>query len=147
MAHDARGAIRDRTLRAALGTLAVLGIAISAYLAWVQAAGVEPVCVAGGDGCQTVQSSRYAAVMGVPMPVFGLAGYAGLLVAACLKGEAGAYLGLLLALTGTLFSAYLTYLEIFEIGAICQWCVASALIMAAALACAALRVVNLPSRG
>jgi uncharacterized membrane protein len=74
-----------------------------------------------------------------------LAGYAGLLLASILKGEAGAYLGLLMALIGTLFSAYLTYLEVFVIGAICQWCVASAAIMAAALACAAFRVARLPA--
>ena len=81
------------------------------------------------------------------MPALGLAGYAGLLLAAGLRGGAGAYLGLLLALTGTLFSAYLTYLEVFVIGALCQWCVASAALMAAALACAALRVAVLPRGG
>lgn len=51
-----------------------------------------------------------------------------------------------MALVGTLFSAYLTYLEVFVIGAICQWCVASAAIMAAALACAALRASRPPAR-
>jgi len=40
-------------------------------------------------------------------------------------------------LVGAAFSAYLTYLELFVIEAICQWCVASAILMvcAAALAC------------
>ena len=76
--------------------------------------------------------------------MLGLAGYAGLLLAAVLRGEAGAYLGLLVALVGALFSAYLTYLEVFVIGAICQWCVASAAIMFGALACAALRMAGLP---
>jgi uncharacterized membrane protein len=33
------------------------------------------------------------------------------------------------ALAGTLFSGYLTYLELFVIHAICQWCVASAVIV------------------
>jgi uncharacterized membrane protein len=46
--------------------------------------------------------------------------------------------GFLFALVGTLFSAYLTYLEIFVIHAICQRCVASAAIMVAALICASL---------
>ena len=35
----------------------------------------------------------------------------------------------LLALVGFGFSAYLTYLELFVIDAICQWCVASAVLM------------------
>jgi uncharacterized membrane protein len=55
-----------------------------------------------------------------------------------MRGEVGVYLGFLFALVGTLFSAYLTYLEIFVIHAICQWCVASAAIMVAALICASL---------
>ena len=43
-----------------------------------------------------------------------------------------------IALVGTLFSFYLTYLEVFVIHALCQWCVASAAIMVAALICASL---------
>jgi uncharacterized membrane protein len=37
------------------------------------------------------------------------------------------------------FSAYLTYLELFVIDAICQWCVASAVLMTLALAVNAVR--------
>lgn len=141
-----KGATKDRTLRAALGGLAVAGLLISAYLTWAHFAGLEPVCGFGSHGCQTVQSSRYATVLSVPVAVLGLAGYVGLLLAAVSRGEAGAYLGLLVALVGTLFSAYLTYLEVFVIGAVCQWCVASAAIMAAALVCAALRISSPPTR-
>ena len=47
---------------------------ISAYLAWVHLAGMKPLCVAGSEGCQAVQSSRYAAILGVPVPMLGLAG-------------------------------------------------------------------------
>lgn len=130
-------------LRAALGGLAVAGLLVSAYLTWAHLVGAEPVCGLGG-GCRAVQASRYAAVMGIPVPMLGLAGYAGLLLAAILRGEAGAYLGLLVVLVGALFSAYLTYLEVFVIGAICQWCVASAAIMFGALVCALLRVARLP---
>jgi uncharacterized membrane protein len=86
--------------------LAAAGLLISAYLTWAHFAGIEPVCVAGSHGCQTVQASRYATVLSVPVAVLGLAAYAGLLLAAVARGEAGAYLGLLVALVGTLFSAY-----------------------------------------
>ncbi len=146
MALRTKGATNDRTLRAVLGGLASLGLLVSAYLTWVHFAGMEPVCAAGSHGCQTVQASRYATVLSVPVAVLGLVGYVGLLLAAVSRGEAGVYLGLLVALVGTLFSAYLTYLEVFVIGAICQWCVASAAIMAAALACAALRISSPPTR-
>ena len=140
MPPQTKGATNDRTLRAVLGGLAFLGLLISAYLTWAHFAGLEPVCAAGSHGCQTVQTSRYATVLFVPVAVLGLAGYVGLLLSAVSRGGAGVYLGLLVALVGTLFSAYLTYLEVFVIGAVCQWCVASAAVMAAALACAALRV-------
>ncbi len=145
MALRAKGAPDDRVLRAVLGALAILGLLVSAYLTWAHFAGLEPVCGLGSHGCQTVQSSRFATVLSVPVAVLGLAGYAGLLLAALLKGEAGAYLGLLVALVGTLFSAYLTYLEVFVIGAVCQWCVASAAIMACALPCAAVRIARSPT--
>jgi uncharacterized membrane protein len=85
-----------------------------------------------------VQSSRYATVLGVPVSVLGLVGYTSLLVSAVVRSEVGVYLGFLIALIGTLFSAYLTYLEVFVIHAICQWCVASAAIMVAALICESL---------
>jgi uncharacterized membrane protein len=129
---------KERTLRVVLGVLAAAGLLISAYLTWVHFARVAPVCVGGSGGCETVQSSRYAAILGVPVSVLGLVGYAGLLFSALLRGGLGVYLGFLIALVGTLFSAYLTYLEVFVIHAICQWCVASAAIMVAALICAAL---------
>ena len=146
MLPRAKGETDGRVLRALLGGLAVAGMLISAYLTWAHFAGVDPVCVAGSHGCQTVQASRYATLLSVPVSVLGLAAYAGLMLAALWEGEAGAYLGLLVALTGTLFSAYLTYLEVFVIRAICQWCVASAAIMAAALPCAVLRIAQLPTR-
>jgi uncharacterized membrane protein len=118
----------------------VVGLLISAYLSWVHYAGVVPVCVGGSGGCETVQASSYATILGVPVAELGLVGYSGLLLSALLRGEACAYLGLLVALVGTLFSAYLTYLEVFVIQAICEWCVASATVMIAAMVCAALTV-------
>ena len=134
---------KQRTLRIVLGALAVVGLLISGYLSWVHYAGVAPVCVGGSGGCETVQTSSYATIFGVPVAGLGLVGYSGLLLSALLRGEAGVYLGLLVALVGTLFSAYLTYLEVFVIHAICEWCVASAVVMVAALLCAAFGVWRL----
>jgi hypothetical protein len=42
---------------------------------------------------------------------------------------------------GAGFSAYLTYLELAVIDAICQWCVASAIVMTAIAAVSAIRYV------
>jgi uncharacterized membrane protein len=118
--------------------LAALGVLISAYLTWTHFAGLAPVCTGSGRGCETVQSSRYASILGIPVALLGLVAYGGLIFSAALWREAGVYLGFLISLVGTLFSAYLTYLEIFVIGALCQWCLASAAIMVAALICTAL---------
>jgi uncharacterized membrane protein len=78
--------------------------------------------------------------MGIPVAALGLAGYAGLLLSALLRGEVGALLGLFVALVSVLFSAYLTWLEIFVIDAICQWCVTSAVLMTISLLLAVVRV-------
>ena len=145
MAPSSKAAPRggQRALRVGLGALAVVGLLISAYLTWVHYAGVAPVCVGGSGGCETVQTSSYATIFGVPVAVIGLVGYTGLLLSASLRGEVGVYLGFLVALVGTLFSAYLTYLEVFVIHAICEWCVASAALMVGALLCATFGVLHL----
>ncbi len=127
----------ERTL---LAVLAVAGAAISAYLTLSYLQGTAPVCVGGSSGCETVQTSRYAEILGVPVASLGLLAYAGLLGSALIRDERAALFGLLIALVGTLFSAYLTYLEIFVIKAFCQWCVASAALMVASLLLTALRV-------
>jgi uncharacterized membrane protein len=49
---------------------------------------------------------------------------------------------LLLALVGFGFSAYLTYLELFTIDAICQWCVASAVLMTMELVVNVIRAIG-----
>lgn len=130
-------------LRVVIGMLSAVGLLISAYLTWVHLAGMAPACMGGGHGCETVQSSRYAVIVGVPVPVLGLVGYLGLLFCAVLRGAGGVYLGFLITLVGTLFSAYLTYLEVFVIHALCQWCLASAAVMVAALICTVLQARKL----
>jgi uncharacterized membrane protein len=147
MAPKAQTKAQTKRLHAAprfvLLALAVLGALISAYLTWTHYAGLTPICTGSGEGCQTVQSSRYASVLGIPVALLGLIAYGGLILSAVLWRETGIYLGVLISLVGTLFSAYLTYLEIFVIGALCQWCLASAAIMVAALVCATLAALPL----
>lgn len=131
----------ERTLRRALLGLAALGLAIAGYLTYVHYAGVPPVCTAGG-GCEKVQTSHWAKLSGVPVAVIGLAGYAAILAALALPGEAARMTATGLAVAGAGFSAYLTYLELFDIHAICQWCVASAVVMAALAVLALVRTLR-----
>jgi uncharacterized membrane protein len=65
---------------------------------------------------------------------------------AAVPGDAGRFGGFLTALVGFGFSAYLTYLELFVIDAVCQWCVASAVLMALSLAVAATRAFTYTGR-
>jgi uncharacterized membrane protein len=122
--------VRPPRLRPAIALLAVVGLGIGGYLTYVHYAGIKPICAASG-GCEKVQNSRYAEVAGVPVALLGLIGYALILVTALIRGDVPAIAGSFLALAGLGFSVYLTYLELFEIHAICQWCVASAVVMAA----------------
>jgi uncharacterized membrane protein len=99
---------------------------------------VEAVCGPIGD-CNAVQGSSYAQILGIPVALFGIIFY----VAVALLWIAlprftdnrrrrialGSLLGLTVA--GTLFSVYLTILEIFVIEAICAWCLTSAVISTA----------------
>ena len=125
-------------LRIALGVVAVAGLGVAGYLTAVRASGEDPACVIGG-GCHTVQNSEYSELAGIPVAVLGLLAYAALLAAALLPGPLGRTLGLFTAVVGVGFSAYLTYLELFVIDAICAWCVASAILIVIALVVTILR--------
>jgi uncharacterized membrane protein len=137
-----RGRVRlpsERTLRLAAAAIALLGIAVATYIAIADASRGSPVCLAGGHGCETVAESRYAHLLGINVAVIGIGGYVVLLGSALAAGDAGRFAGFLAGLIGFGYSAYLTYLELFVIDAICQWCVASAVLMTALIAVNATR--------
>jgi uncharacterized membrane protein len=125
----------------AIPFLALLGLGVAGYLAYVETQQVAAVCGPVGD-CNTVQQSEYARLFGlIPIGVLGLVGYAAILtvwvVARCGQGQLAALAWLaLLAMTlfSTLFSIYLTFLEPFVIGATCAWCLTSAVVMTSLLA-------------
>lgn len=118
----------DRALRTAGLVLAVLGVAIAGYLVYVHYADIDPVCNIA-HGCHKVQTSSYSKLAGVPVALLGLIGYVVILGALLVRGETARMVAALTALVGFGFSAYLTYREIWTIDAICQWCVASAILM------------------
>jgi uncharacterized membrane protein len=121
--------VSPRGLRRATAALALLGLAIAGYLTWVHYAGLEPICAGGSGGCERVQTSRWAELAGVPVAVLGVAGYAAILLSLALPEEPGRSAAALVSLAGVGFSAWLTYVEVARIHAICQWCVASAVVM------------------
>jgi uncharacterized membrane protein len=116
--------------------LCVIGFGVAGYLAYVEAAEVSAVCGPVGD-CNAVQQSEYARLFGIlPIGVLGLAGYAAILItwmfARYAKGwqaDLSVLSVFAMAVFGTLFSIYLTFLEPFVIGATCAWCLTSAILL------------------
>jgi uncharacterized membrane protein len=141
-AYDAgvRGALNAR--RAAV-VVATAGLAIAAYLTAVHYAGGTPVC-AVSHGCATVQQSSYAELGGVPVALLGLLGYVAILVSLARDGEAARTATAFLALGGFGFSAWLTYVEVARLDAICIWCVGSAVCMTLLAALSVTRMLKAP---
>jgi uncharacterized membrane protein len=133
----------DRALHRALLLLALAGIGIATYLTYVHYRGLSPIC-AINEGCEKVQSSRYAKVGGVPVPVIGLIGYVAIFASLLVRGEAARLASAGMALGGFAFSVYLTGLELFEIHALCQWCLGSAIVMTSIAVLATIRALRAP---
>lgn len=133
---------RESSLRIAAAVLGLLGLAVATYISIVEAGGGSPVCVAGSTGCHTVAESDYAELAGINVAFIGVIGYLSILASVFIGGDPGRAAGLFFTLIGFGFSLYLTYLELFVIDAICQWCVASAVIMTLSFVIALLRAIG-----
>ena len=118
--------------------LASLGAAISAYILYVRETNGSLVCSTGG--CETVQSSSYAELLGLPVAALGLAGFVVLLVAALTRGELARLVNATVALAAFLFAAYLLAVQLVVLDAICQWCVATDVLTTALAALALVRL-------
>jgi uncharacterized membrane protein len=120
-------------LYAAILVFATIGLLIAAYLTYEHYAGLKGLLCLGGHGghssCQTVQSSTWSRLAGIPVAVLGLVGYAVILGSLAIRGELGRAIAFGTALIGFGFSAYLTYREAHSIHAYCEWCLSSAAVM------------------
>jgi uncharacterized membrane protein len=130
----------DPRLGLAILILCLLGIADAGYLTYLHYSGVNALCTFGG-GCETVQTSRWATLLGVPIAILGLIGYIAILLSLAIRHELARAAAFGIALIGGAFSLYLTYRELFTIKAICPWCVASAVLMTALTVLTAARLL------
>ena len=116
--------------------LAMIGLGVAAYLAFVETTASEAVCGPVGD-CNAVQDSSYAKLFGVlHVGVLGVLGYLVILalwlwqrLGSVASTRKTAWMLPAVLMFGVLFSTYLTFLEPFVIAAICMWCIASAVMM------------------
>jgi uncharacterized membrane protein len=123
------------TKRTIVATLALAGIFVALYLFLYKIGRIGNLSCSIGS-CETVNLSRWSIFLGAPVAAWGVGFYVvmfGLSVAS-LQDRYANSIGMSKALAlvsggGLVFSAWLTYLELFVIHAICQWCVASALIV------------------
>ena len=118
----------DRTLRAAIAALALVGAAVAAYLVYARYSGTQLACTTGG--CETVQHSRYAKAAGIPVAVLGLAAYLAVFVTALSTRVEAAAIGAAIVLAGLVFGIYLIVVQVAVIEAICQWCLISDAVLA-----------------
>jgi len=137
----------DRRLRIAAIVLALVGVGIGTYLTYIHYAGINPVCSIA-HGCIKVQTSEWSKVRGVPVALIGLVGYVMILGSLLfLPGDLGRGASAGLSLFGFMYSAYLTYRELFSIHAICQWCVMSAIILTLLAIVTTWRLLRSPTLG
>lgn len=130
-------------LRAGSAVVGAIGLAIAGYLTVVHYDGGAPVC-AISHGCATVQQSDYAELAGIPVALLGVIGYAGILLTLLRDDESARAATAFLALVGVGFSAWLTYVEVAKLDAICIWCVGSAVCMLALAGLSAARTLGAP---
>lgn len=124
--------------------LAVVGLLDSLYLSYVKLFS-GGICVAG-TGCEIVNGSVYSSFAGIPIAVLGAAAYITMLVVLWLEPQVdffemnGSMIVFGLSFFGVLYSAYLTYLELYVIHAICPFCVLSAVVLVLMLVLSGLRI-------
>ena len=112
----------------------IIGLLDSVYLTWIKLANKEAYC-AGIGQCDVVNSSEYAELYGVPIALLGAGAYLGLLILFMIENRSqywednSAAFVFGITLIGVLYSAYLTYIEIAVLEAICPFCVISAIAM------------------
>jgi uncharacterized membrane protein len=137
--------VSDRRLRAAILALSTLGAGIAAYLTAAHLAHVRVACATGG--CETVQTSRYAELAGVPVAALGLGAYLLLGASAAFGADLARAAGLAVALSGLVFAVYLLYIQAAVLDAYCQRCLASDAIMLLLVPATLLRVVRVDPPG
>ena len=121
-------------IRISLFVLALIGLLDSVYLTYIKLANATASCAGIGD-CDAVNSSQYAEIFGIPIALLGAGAYLTILFILIMEPRGGFWnaqgplLVFLISLIGVMYSAYLTYIEIWVLYAICPYCVLSAIVL------------------
>ncbi len=129
--------------------LTIIGLAVSIYMTIYKLTDNQNMCI-GNGGCSKVNSSVYAEVYGIPVAVFGIAGYAALMITLFIENrnsflQANATMIIFgMALIGFLFTLYLIYVEVALIHALCPFCLTSQIAMTIFFILSVIRLVRQP---
>ena len=111
----------------------IIGFLDSLYLTIIKYTHATIYCTPGLGDCASVQNSRYSTILGIPIALLGALAYLVLVACYIIENKKTAFASISsLVIFGTsffgfIYSLYLTWLELFVLHAICQWCVLSAI--------------------
>ncbi len=118
-------------LERAMVLLSGVGILLTSYLTYTSLFEAHPAFCGEGSGCDLVQRSRWATLLGLPMAFWGLLTYVGIAGLAWRgrRKPASWTVLLMVAVCGFAISAYLTIISVVAIEATCGYCLASFAVM------------------
>jgi uncharacterized membrane protein len=135
----------NSTLRIVSIGLVVIGLLDTIYLSYVKIAHAQIVC-GGSRACDTVNTSSFSVIGGIPIAYLGLITNLFILFLLVMETHGNfwkEYSPLIvfgLTLVGTIYSIYLTYIEIAVLRAICPYCVVNAVVMLALFGISLVRI-------
>ena len=139
----------DKWLYRASVALVVLGLLVSIYMTIYKVTSNNAMCLGSGD-CSTVNASSYSEVYGIPVAVFGVLGYAAILMVLYFENrnrflrQNSTLMIFGMALTGFLFTVWLIYVEVALLKALCPFCVTSQTAMTIIFIIAVMRLIRQP---
>jgi uncharacterized membrane protein len=118
----------ERSLRLGVAVLALIGAGIAGYLTYTHFKGTVPVCLT--SGCEVVQRSRWSKMFGIPVALLGLLAYLSIVATTTVRHPLAKQAGATMAVTALGFNAYLLYVQAYDIGRYCTWCVSNEIVSA-----------------
>jgi uncharacterized membrane protein len=135
----------DRVLRMILVALSLAGAFVSAYVLVARWTSAGLVCSTGG--CETVQSSEYSELLGVPVAGLGIVAFLVIGAAALGRDPLARAAAAAVALGAAAFGAYLLVIQLAVIDAVCDWCLVTDAITTLVAAVAVVRLLRADDDG
>ena len=109
--------------------LAMIGFGVSMYLSFAHYLGYTVPCDVT-HGCETVLTSKYSVMLGLPLAVWGVVYFSAVIVSALLANSYLLWKRILTGLLGlgTLSALFFLSLQFFVIKKVCQYCLTTDLL-------------------